>query len=94
MAERVIEHPDGTTERISENTGTTVIERDSGTGGAGILIGLAVLILVAVAAYFMLSSTHNSNVRTDAVTQAASKVGDAADKAGDAASKAVSDATK
>ena len=70
---------------------TTVVER-SGNSGA-ILIGIALLIAVLVGGYFLLNQSRNDNVRTDAVTQAASKVGDTADKAGDAAGKAAKDAT-
>jgi len=65
---------------------TTIIER-RGSGG-GLLIGLAVLVAVIVAAYFMLNQANNDNARTGAVTSAAKSVGDAADKAGDAVERA------
>ncbi len=66
---------------------TTVIERRG--GGGGLLIGLAVLILVAVGAYFLINRSQNDNLKTDAVTSAAQSVGDTADKAGKAIDKTV-----
>ncbi|GAA4763226.1 hypothetical protein GCM10023219_04430 [Stakelama sediminis] len=86
MTERVTERNDGVTnERVTERDGggtTTVIERRG--GGGGLLIGLAVLILVVVGAYFLLNQSHNDNMKTQAVTSAAKSVGDTAKKAGDA----------
>jgi len=70
---------------------TTVVERSGNS--STILIGIALLIAVLVGGYFLLNQSRNDNVRTDAVTQAASKVGDTADKAGDAAGKTAKDAT-
>lgn len=61
---------------------TTVIERRG--GGAGLLIGLAVLLLVAVIGYFLIQQSRNESRRSDAVAGAAKAVGDAAKKAGDA----------
>ena len=65
---------------------TTIIERRG--GGGGLLIGLAVLILVAVGAWYMISQQKNEAVKTDAVSSAAKSVGDTADKAGEAIDKA------
>ncbi|THD81115.1 MAG: hypothetical protein E7812_05280 [Phenylobacterium sp.] len=77
--ERVTEHPDGTTERVTErDSGTTVVER-GGSGLGGVIIGIAVLALVAIVAFFLLTQTRNDNLRTSAVTGAASSVGHAAD---------------
>lgn len=67
-------------------TNTTVIERRG--GGGGLLIGLAVLILVAVGAWFLINQSKQNSVKTDAVSSAAKSVGDTADKAGDAIDKA------
>ena len=66
---------------------TVVVERRS--TGAGLLIGLALIIAVAIGAYFLLNQSRNDNLRTDAVTAAAKDVGDSAKKAGDAATKSV-----
>ena len=87
--ERVTERTDGViTERVVErDTGahTTVVERSG--GGGGLLAGLAVLILVIVGAYFLMNQSKNDNAKTDAVTEAAQKVGDSAEKAADAVTK-------
>ena len=61
---------------------TTIIERRG--GGGGLLIGLAVLILVIVGAWYMISQQKNEAIKTDAVSSAAKSVGDTADKAGEA----------
>jgi hypothetical protein len=87
--ERVTEHPDGTTERVVESGGggTTYVDRGGG-GMGGVIIGIAVLALVAIIAFFMLSANRNDAMRTDAVTNAASSVAGAAESVGDAASNA------
>jgi len=72
-------------ERIVETTTqphTTIIERRG--GGGGLLIGLAVLILVVVGAWFLINQSKNDAIKTDAVSSAAKSVGDTADKAGEA----------
>lgn len=66
---------------------TTIIERRSG-GGTGIILAVALLVAVAVGAYFLLNNSRNDNLKTDAVTTAAGSVGDAADRVGDTAKKA------
>jgi CHASE3 domain sensor protein len=69
----------------TDNSGTphtTVIERRG--SGAGILIGLAVLIAVVVGAFFLINQTSNQNAETQAITGAAESVGDAADSVSDA----------
>jgi uncharacterized iron-regulated membrane protein len=63
-----------------------VIERRG--SGAGILIGLAVLILVVVGALYLINQNNREAIKTDAVTSAADKVGDAAKDVGDAAKDA------
>jgi hypothetical protein len=89
--ERVTERSDGlTSERVIERDagGTTYVER-GGSGMGGLLIGIAALALVAIVAFFLLSSNRQEGIRTDAVTSAASSVADsaagAADAVGDAA---------
>jgi hypothetical protein len=91
MVDRVVERTDGTTsERVTETSsapaGTTVIERRG--SGAGLLIGLAVLILVVVGALYLINQNNRENVKTDAITSAADSVGDAAKDVGGAAKDA------
>lgn len=60
---------------------TVVVDRGN---GMGVFIGLALVILLAIAAYFVINQTKNDNARTDAVAGAARDVSDTAKKAGDA----------
>jgi hypothetical protein len=87
--ERVTQHPDGTRERVVERDGggTTYVDR-GGRGVGGVIIGIAVLALVAIIAFFLLSQNRNDTLRTSAVTGAASSVSHAADSVGTAASNA------
>lgn len=87
--ERVTEHPDGTTERVIERDGggTTYVDR-GGSGVGGVIIGIAVLALVAVIAFFLLGQNRNDTLRTSAITGAASSVSHAANSVGDAANNA------
>ena len=82
-----------TTERVVERPAThttTVVDRgDRGGGMGGVLIGLAVLIIIAIGAYFLLNANRNDAVRTEAVSEAASSVSNAAESVGDAAQNAV-----
>ncbi|QIG80664.1 hypothetical protein [Stakelama tenebrarum] len=61
---------------------TTVVERRG--SGAGILIGLAILILAIVGAFYLINQSQNERVETQAIQSAAQSVGDAADSVGDA----------
>jgi hypothetical protein len=83
--ERVTERSDGSTER-------TYVDRGGGSGVGGVIIGVAVLALVAIIAFFLLNQSRNDNMRTDAVTSAASTVADstanAAKSVGDSAATA------
>lgn len=79
-------------DNVTDTPHTTVIERRS--SGGTILIGLALLIAVAIGAFFLFNKSQNDTLRTDAVTSAAKDVGDSAKKVGDSASKAADDATK
>jgi hypothetical protein len=90
--ERTTEHADGTRETVVErDSGTTYVDR-GGSGMGGVIIGIAVLALVAIVAFFLLTQNRNDAIRTDAVTSAASSVADSANSAaksvGDAASNA------
>jgi hypothetical protein len=85
------ERSDGlTNERTVERDGggTTYVDR-GGSGIGGVIIGIAVLALVAIVAFFLLNANRNDAIRTDAVTGAASSVADstagAAKSVGDAA---------
>jgi hypothetical protein len=92
--ERVTERPDGTIrERIIERDGDGPIYVDrGGSGVGGVIIGIAVLALVAIIAFFLLNQSRNDNLRTSAVTGAAATVADSASSAaqnvGDSASTA------
>jgi len=89
MADRVTERTDGeTTERVTETgSGPVVVERRG--GGGGLLIGIAVLILVLIGAFYFLSERNrNERVKTDAISEAAKSIGGAADQVGGAAQKA------
>jgi hypothetical protein len=78
--ERVTERNDGTIrERVVERDGgESYVDRGGGSGFGGVLIGVAVLALVAIIAFFLLNQSHNDNLRTSAVTGAASTVADSA----------------
>ena len=90
MADRIVERTDGVTaERVTETDSgpsTVVVERRG--GGAGLLIGLAVLILVVVGALYLINQNNRENVKTDAITSAAKDVGGAAKDVGGAAKDA------
>ena len=97
--ERVTERSDGRTrERVIERDGggTTYVDK-GGSGLAGLIVGLAVLAMVAIVAFFLLQSNRNDAIRTDAVTSAASSVADsasnAADSVGSAANRAADTVT-
>lgn len=82
--ERVTETSDGVTrERVIERDGggTTYVDRGGGSGIGGVIIGVALLALVAIIAFFLLQSNRNDAIRTDAVTSAASSVADSASTA-------------
>jgi len=98
--ERVTERSDGSTsEHVVERDGggTTYVDR-GGSGIGGVIVGIAVLALVAIIAFFLLNQARNDNLRTHAVTSAASTVADsaagAAKTVGDSASSAADNATK
>jgi hypothetical protein len=78
--ERVIERPEPTEREV-------VVER-GGSGVSGVIIGIAVLALVAIIAFFLIQSNRNDAVRTDAVTSAASSVAGSASNAADSVANA------
>lgn len=86
--ERVTERPDGTRETVVETGGGTTYVEKGGSGMGGILIGIAVLALVAIVAFFLLNANKNDAIRTDAVSSAASTVSKSAANAGDAVADA------
>jgi hypothetical protein len=78
MSERVTTKSDGvTTERVVERDGggTTYVDR-GGSGLGSVLIGIAILALVAVIAFFLVNQNRNDAIRTNAVTSAASSMAD------------------
>lgn len=98
--ERVTETSDGVTrERVIERDvgGTTYVDK-GGSGVGGVLIGIAVLVMVAIVAFFLLQSNRNDAMRTQAVTSAASSVADSASTAagsvGEAANRAADSASQ
>ncbi|HEX7886159.1 MAG TPA: hypothetical protein VF474_09295 [Phenylobacterium sp.] len=98
--ERVTETSDGVTrERVIERDvgGTTYVDK-GGSGVGGVLIGIAVLVMAAIVAFFLLQSNRNDAMRTQAVTSAASSVADSASTAagsvGEAANRAADSASQ
>ena len=82
------------TERVVDRDGgnTTYVDRGGGSGMGSVIIGIALLALVAIVAFFLLNANRNDAIRTDAVSSAASTVADstasAARDVGNAASTA------
>lgn len=80
------------TERVTRDGDggeTTIIESSrGGMGVGGVIIGIAVLALVAIIAFFLLNQSQNDAIRTDAVSNAASSVSGAAQSVGNAADNA------
>src|SRR5437868_6437222 len=92
--ERTTTRDDGaTTERVVERDGggTTYVDR-GGSGVGGIIIGIAVLALVAIVAFFLLNANRNDALRTNAVTSAASSAADSAAGAANSVGNAANNA--
>ena len=81
------------TERVTERSdgGTTYVDK-GGSGVGAVIVGIAVLALVAIVALFLLQSNRNDAMRTDAVTSAASSVADSASTAANSVSNAANTA--
>jgi hypothetical protein len=94
--ERVTTRNDGaTTERVVERNdggGTTYVDRGGGLGVGGVIVGIAILALVAIVAFFLLNANHNDALRTNAVTSAASTVANSTSNAANNVSNAAQDA--
>jgi hypothetical protein len=100
MSERVTTRSDGkTTERVVERDdgGPAYVERGGGSGMGAVIVGVAVLALVAIIAFFLLNQNRNDALRTNAVTSAASSIADSTASAskdvGAAANRAADGAT-
>ena len=86
MVDRVVERTDGiTTERETTRDGgqPVYVERSGGGGMGAVLIGIGVLALIAIVAFFLVSQNNNDALRTEAVTDAAANVSNSAAKAAD-----------
>ncbi|MDB5499101.1 MAG: hypothetical protein JWP28_3132 [Phenylobacterium sp.] len=90
--ERVTERPDGSTERVVERDGGTTYVDRGGSGLGGVIIGIAVLALVAIVAFFLMTQSRNDTARTSAVTGAASSVANSASRAADSVGNAAGNA--
>jgi hypothetical protein len=91
--ERITEHPDGSTDRVVERDGGNTYVDRGGSGVGGVIIGIAVLALVAIIAFFLIGQNRNDTLRTSAVTGAAHSVSGAAQSVGNAASNAAGSVT-
>ena len=85
------------TERVTREDGDRVVERETyvdrgGPGVGGVIIGIAVLALVAIVAFFLLNANHNDAIRTNAVTSAASTVANSTSDAARSVGNAAQDA--
>jgi hypothetical protein len=96
IEERITETTD-----VHGNVTERTIERDTGpaavtvntapaasSGGSGMLIGILLIAVLAVGAYFLFANNENEARKDNAVAEAADNVGAAAEKAGNAVEKA------
>jgi len=93
--ERVTERSDGVSdERVVERRegGTTYVDRGGG-GVGGVVIGIAVLALVAIIAFFLLNMNRQDAMRTDAVSGAAQSVAESAEGAANSVAGAAQSVT-
>lgn len=65
------------------NPGVIYVDK-GGSGLSGVIVGIAILALVAIVAFFLLQSNRHDEMRTSAVTSAASSVAASASRAADA----------
>jgi hypothetical protein len=73
--------------------GTSYVDR-GGSGVGGVIIGIALLALVAIAALFMLDANRNDALRTEAVTSAASSAANATSNAAKSVGNAADNAAQ
>lgn len=59
------------------NPGVVYVDK-GGSGMGGVIVGIAILALVAIVAFFLLQSSRHDEMRTNAVTSATSRVADTA----------------
>ncbi|WP_033074392.1 hypothetical protein [Sphingopyxis sp. MWB1] len=79
-----------TTRDAAGNTHTTtIVDRDAKRGGGGLIMGAIALIALAVLAFLAFEFLGNDRVETQAISDAAQKVGSAAEDVGQAAHDAV-----
>jgi hypothetical protein len=97
IEERITETTD-----LNGNVTERTIERDTGPaavtvntapasssgGGSGMLIGILLIAVLAVGAYFLFANSDSEARKDNAVAEAADNVGAAAEKAGNAVEKA------
>jgi hypothetical protein len=79
--ERVVEREAAPAERV------TYVEK-GGSGMGAVIIGIALLALVAIVAFFLLQANRNDAIETQAVTSAASSVAESAGQAAGAVGEA------
>ena len=79
------------TERIVEKPTATIIEPKRSGSGAGIILGIILAVLAAIAVYFVAVNSGNEARESDAVAEAARDVGQAAESVGDAATRAINE---
>jgi hypothetical protein len=82
--ERTTIRDDDRPDRVVERQ--TFVDRGGGVGG--VIVGIAVLALVAIVAFFLLNANRNDAIRTNATTSAAQSVADSANNAANAANDA------
>lgn len=83
--EEIIERTDAPAATRTERV--TVVEK-RGSGMGGVIIGVAVLALVAIVAFFLLQANRNDTIQTQAVSSAASSVAESAGQAAGAVGEA------
>jgi hypothetical protein len=84
-----VETPSGNT-----HTSHTVVDRDDRRGGSGWLIALVLILALLIGGYFLLRNSNSDIAKDNAITEAASEVGNAAQQVGDAAQDAANNVTK
>ena len=65
------------------------IIKERGSSGGGMMVAVLAIVLIAIAAFYLLSNRTDPSSKDASITAAANKVGNAADKVGNAAEDAV-----